>query len=184
MVTHQLQVECRTGKVRQSETDVLPLCHANRVYTKRRTTVRWVVSLHAAGAAVPSSRRWAALVGHPAPAVGGRVQWPTDRPASPEHDRDQLQGVRHDAAADRHARRLLAAIHDIPTALGARPARTVSPRTIFCRGFCECFFLNLIKHVLCFYSSMFLYFSWTFISINQFNQSIKSKRTKRPLTSQ
>ena len=28
MVTHQLQVERRTGKVRQSETDVLPLCYA------------------------------------------------------------------------------------------------------------------------------------------------------------
>ena len=28
MVTHQLQVERRTGKVRQSVTDVLPLCHA------------------------------------------------------------------------------------------------------------------------------------------------------------
>ena len=28
MVTRQLQVERRTGKVRQSETDVLPLCHA------------------------------------------------------------------------------------------------------------------------------------------------------------
>ena len=28
MVTHQLQVERRTGKVRQSKTDVLPLCHA------------------------------------------------------------------------------------------------------------------------------------------------------------
>ena len=28
MVTHQLQVERRTGKVRQSETDVLPLCRA------------------------------------------------------------------------------------------------------------------------------------------------------------
>ena len=27
MVTHQLQVERRTGKVRQSETDVLPLCY-------------------------------------------------------------------------------------------------------------------------------------------------------------
>ena len=27
-VIHQLQVERRTGKVRQSETDVLPLCHA------------------------------------------------------------------------------------------------------------------------------------------------------------
>jgi len=34
VVTHQLQVERRTGKVRQSETDVLPLCHAtNRRYT-------------------------------------------------------------------------------------------------------------------------------------------------------
>ena len=31
VVTHQLQVERRTGKVRQSETDVLPLCHANIV---------------------------------------------------------------------------------------------------------------------------------------------------------
>jgi len=28
VVTHQLQVERRTGKVRQPETDVLPLCHA------------------------------------------------------------------------------------------------------------------------------------------------------------
>ena len=28
MVTHQLQVERRTGKVRRPETDVLPLCHA------------------------------------------------------------------------------------------------------------------------------------------------------------
>ena len=27
MVTHQLQVERRTGKVRRPETDVLPLCH-------------------------------------------------------------------------------------------------------------------------------------------------------------
>jgi len=27
VVTHQLQVERRTGKVRQSETDVLPLCY-------------------------------------------------------------------------------------------------------------------------------------------------------------
>ena len=28
MVTHQLQVKRRTGKVRRPETDVLPLCHA------------------------------------------------------------------------------------------------------------------------------------------------------------
>ena len=31
MVTHQLQVERRTGKVHQSDTDVLPLCHATNV---------------------------------------------------------------------------------------------------------------------------------------------------------
>jgi len=28
VVTHQVQVERRTGKVRRPETDVLPLCHA------------------------------------------------------------------------------------------------------------------------------------------------------------
>ena len=33
MVTHQLQVERRTGKVRQSETDVLPLCYATNYVT-------------------------------------------------------------------------------------------------------------------------------------------------------
>ena len=31
MVTHQLQVERRTGKVRRPETDVLPLCHATNL---------------------------------------------------------------------------------------------------------------------------------------------------------
>jgi len=31
VVTHQLQVEHRTGKVRQSETDVLPLCNATNL---------------------------------------------------------------------------------------------------------------------------------------------------------
>ena len=35
VVTHQLQVERRTGKVRQSETDVLPLCHATNLITLR-----------------------------------------------------------------------------------------------------------------------------------------------------
>ena len=30
MVTHQLQVERRTGKVRQPETDILPLSHATK----------------------------------------------------------------------------------------------------------------------------------------------------------
>jgi len=32
VVTHQLQVERRTGKVRRSQTDVLPLCHATNLY--------------------------------------------------------------------------------------------------------------------------------------------------------
>jgi len=32
VVTHQLQVERRTGKVCQSETDVLPLCYATNQY--------------------------------------------------------------------------------------------------------------------------------------------------------
>jgi len=31
VVTHQLQVELRTGKVRRPETDVLPLCHATNI---------------------------------------------------------------------------------------------------------------------------------------------------------
>jgi len=31
VVTHQLQVERRTWKVRQSETDVLPLCYATNL---------------------------------------------------------------------------------------------------------------------------------------------------------
>ena len=31
MVTHQLQVERRTGKVRRPETDVLPLCHVTAI---------------------------------------------------------------------------------------------------------------------------------------------------------
>ena len=30
VVTHQLQVERKTGNVRRPETDVLPLCHATR----------------------------------------------------------------------------------------------------------------------------------------------------------
>ena len=34
MVTHQLQVERRTGKVRRPETDVLPLCHATNQNSK------------------------------------------------------------------------------------------------------------------------------------------------------
>jgi len=31
MITRQLQVECRTGKVRRPKTDVLPLCHATEI---------------------------------------------------------------------------------------------------------------------------------------------------------
>jgi len=36
VVTHQLQVERRTGKVRRPETDVLPLCHATTSPTIER----------------------------------------------------------------------------------------------------------------------------------------------------
>jgi len=32
VVTHQLQVERRTGKVRRPETDVLPLCYATNLW--------------------------------------------------------------------------------------------------------------------------------------------------------
>jgi len=35
MVTHQLQVERRTGKVRRSKTDVLPLCHETNYDVER-----------------------------------------------------------------------------------------------------------------------------------------------------
>jgi len=37
VVTHQLQVERRTGKVRQSETDVLPLCYVTNTNTNFST---------------------------------------------------------------------------------------------------------------------------------------------------
>ena len=39
VVTHQLQVERRTGKVCQPETDVLPLCHATSRYQKGKTNL-------------------------------------------------------------------------------------------------------------------------------------------------
>jgi len=39
VVTHQLQVERRTGKVRQSETDVLPLCHAANEFNIYQTEI-------------------------------------------------------------------------------------------------------------------------------------------------
>jgi len=38
MVTRQLQVERRTGEVRQRETDVLPLSHAANLATKKHTS--------------------------------------------------------------------------------------------------------------------------------------------------
>ena len=38
-VTHQLQVERRTGKVRRRETDVLPLCHAKLIGTRNKSEV-------------------------------------------------------------------------------------------------------------------------------------------------
>ena len=50
-ITHQLQVERRTGKVRRPETDVLPLCHATNYecYTKQKqlflTEREYIVSL-------------------------------------------------------------------------------------------------------------------------------------------
>ena len=46
MVTHQLQVERRTGKVRRPETDVLPLCHATNLvidYRKKMLMKKYVV---------------------------------------------------------------------------------------------------------------------------------------------
>jgi len=41
VVTHQLQVERRTGKVRQSETDVLPLCHASNILSSVMCVYAW-----------------------------------------------------------------------------------------------------------------------------------------------
>jgi len=41
VVTHQLQVERRTGKVRQSETDVLPLCYATN-YSSSACVNNWI----------------------------------------------------------------------------------------------------------------------------------------------
>ena len=43
MVTHQLQVERRTGKVRRPETDVLPLSHATKsaVQSKKNVTTSY-----------------------------------------------------------------------------------------------------------------------------------------------
>jgi len=45
VVTHQLQVERRTGKVRQSETDVLPLYHVTSLVVAS-TNVNYKVKRH------------------------------------------------------------------------------------------------------------------------------------------
>jgi len=42
VVTHQLQVERRTGKVRWPETDVLPLCHATNWVTDSKK-IQWLL---------------------------------------------------------------------------------------------------------------------------------------------
>ena len=49
VVTHQLQVERRTGKVRRPEIDVLPLCHA---------TMRWRGRVKAEGEGGSGARLW------------------------------------------------------------------------------------------------------------------------------
>jgi len=46
VVTHQLQVECRTGKVRRSNCDVLPLCHATDLRCHERRRVSTVPKVH------------------------------------------------------------------------------------------------------------------------------------------
>ena len=43
MVTHQLQVERRTGKVRRPETDVLPLCHATNLKLSSSNCIQTLV---------------------------------------------------------------------------------------------------------------------------------------------
>ena len=45
MVTHQLQVERRTGKVRRPETDVLPLCHATNLKLNNTKSQEMIVHL-------------------------------------------------------------------------------------------------------------------------------------------
>ena len=57
MVTHQLQVERRTGKVRQSETDVLPLCHATNL-TLTTETVIWYKGVLGTAQRRDQSRTW------------------------------------------------------------------------------------------------------------------------------
>jgi len=39
VVTHQLQVKRRTGKVRRPETDLLPLCHTTNLAYEREITI-------------------------------------------------------------------------------------------------------------------------------------------------
>jgi len=46
VVTHQLQVERRTGKVRRPETDVLPLCHATNLVHVYKIIYNRLVNVH------------------------------------------------------------------------------------------------------------------------------------------
>jgi len=57
VVTHQLQVERRTGKVRRPETDVLPLCHATNLLTHERTDGESVAVVERLPAARKSASR-------------------------------------------------------------------------------------------------------------------------------
>ena len=52
VVTHQLQVERRTGKVRRPETDVLPLCHATSAVSCIKQNILYPEIQHSRLAAV------------------------------------------------------------------------------------------------------------------------------------
>ena len=60
MVTHQLQVERRTGKVRRPETDVLPLCHATNLASTRNTCACIEFGSWFQKAVIPK-QRWASV---------------------------------------------------------------------------------------------------------------------------
>ena len=59
VVTHQLQVERRTGKVRRPETDVLPLCHATN--QRRQVLINTAHNLFKNSLFGPTNKK----VGHP-----------------------------------------------------------------------------------------------------------------------
>ena len=60
MVTHQLQVERRTGKVRQSETDVLPQCYATNF---KDSTDKLQRVLNAAARVITGTRKFDRALG-------------------------------------------------------------------------------------------------------------------------